>query len=129
MIYYPQITGLPAWNHDPRRDPKKNDGKDKKDPPKKDNEGARIPAFMPGQKAALASQLDQGFGGGDDKWKAYLAKVYGSSPAANFRPGIGGGMGNHNRGPGQVVDPNQPPPLYTDWGHQTGLVALRGRNF
>lgn len=54
-----------------------------------------LSAFLPGQQAALAQQLNQGFGGGLKQWNGILGETYSPQPIQNNplgypRPGHGG---------------------------------------
>jgi len=87
MMWMTPATGLAALNKqkfptmgDDNRMPDKKGGKP-------DDKANMVPAFMPGQRNALANQLNQGFGGGTGDWRNYLASVYSSTPNPNFVPG------------------------------------------
>lgn len=78
-----------------------------------------LAAFFPGQKAALAEQLNQGFGGGEGQWRGMMNKTYGPiRNAANFRYS-GGGMGNGGNNHGGNPT-NHPTPTPTPGGWSPG---------
>lgn len=67
----------------------------------------QLPAFQPGQLAALSSQLNTGFGGGAGAWKESLRNTFDPTRVSNFNFG-----GSHHNGggnnPGGKPDPRGP---------------------
>lgn len=101
------ITGLaalaqksyaPDKGNGPRVRPNGGDGKGNNSG-KDDAAGDRLPAFMPGQQAALADQLATGFGGNDAQWREYLGKVYSPLMLQSFTPMAHAGDGNGHANP------------------------------
>ena len=64
----------------------------------------KMPAFQPGQLGALANQLNAGFGGGVQDWKADLRNTYDPTQVKPFNWGGGNGGGNGGGKP----DPRNP---------------------
>ena len=82
----------------------KNDKKNDKKP----NQGM-LTAFLPGQKEALAEQLQTGFGGTPEQWNGMLSAAY-SRPvnSIGFNYGGNGGGGNGNGGVNPQGAPGTP---------------------
>ena len=133
MMWMAPTTGLAALAKrdlpSPGDDIRMAGGKGKKDDQKKGNV---LPAFMPGQKQALASQLNEGFGGGAGNWGDYLNMVYSPMKIRTFAPGFQprNMVANVNMGDssGNDVNPSPYGPTMRQWQQRPiGLLALGGK--
>jgi hypothetical protein len=95
--------------------------------------GGILSAFLPGQQAALAQQMNNGFGGGEKQWKGILGQTYSPvTSAANFE--YGGGMKDKRGGKGDGKNkPNDPTGDGDDmdayvpddqFGHQRSMLPM-----